>query len=280
MRRHANWSLKVILGIVSLTFIAYFGFNQIQGNQSKESEAFKVGKESIPYAWYHFFYQDAHQKLQEQFKDSEIPESYQNFLQNDASQKVVFRNLVKQFAGSIGLQVTDLELAQKITEDKGFDPVAYKSFLKDFYYRNTFSYEDLVREDLLIQKFQQWAQRTETLPSEDAEVGQWTFETQRKKEIQKVGPITLKERGELFGGMLDLEDYVKIFNLNTKGAVLNPPLKKGDEILSVRLIEFKKIPKEKKSGSEDAPRLPQLVDMWFRQFSKNIPVKSNLKKDF
>lgn len=159
-RRHVGWGLKVILTIIIISFVFFFGYSFIRRG-TQESTAMEVGKEEIPYSKYQFFYNNQYQALREKFKDGEIPDFLLESIRQTVQRLLVQRSLTKQFASSLGFEVRDAELAAFLTKNKDFDPVAYKDFIQYFYRQNGFPYEDFVREDLLIQKFQEWTQKIE-----------------------------------------------------------------------------------------------------------------------
>lgn len=162
MRRHAGWGLKVILGVIIVSFVFFFGFNAIR-EESLDGTAIQVGKEDIAHSRYQFFYNNQYENFRRQMKEAEIPDFLLNTIRQSAERLVVQRSLMRQFSDTLGLEVTDQELAETIVKAKDFDPVEYKNYLQGFYRENGFSYEDLLREDILIQKFQNWSQDLEPL---------------------------------------------------------------------------------------------------------------------
>lgn len=157
LRRHVGWGIKVILGIVIVSFVFFFGYSALQ-KQSTDTVAIQVGREEIPLSRFRFFYDNQYEIFKSKFKDGDMPEFLLKSIQQSTERVLVQRSLLRQFAQKIGIQVSDRELAETITREKDFDPVAYKDFLKNFYRQNGFSYEEMVREDLLLEKFQTWAQ--------------------------------------------------------------------------------------------------------------------------
>lgn len=289
MRRHVSWGLKVILGIIALSFIFYFGYNQLGGQQGREAAVLLVGKEPITSAWFQFFYNEALKRSQEEFKESQVPDFVLKMVQEQTRQQLVFRNLMKQFATQLGIHVTDRELAETIAGEKDFDPISYKDFLKGFFYRNAFAYEDLLREELQVGKFQKWAKSREPqleMPEK------WSFETltltgndkkqlaatifnewkngknplallkKHKLEPKKTGPLSIEEHQNIFQEKLELSEYISLFSMNK-------PVQKGERFLLARIVE--------KNGGKDLQensRKTNLADIWFRDFAKRVKVKS------
>lgn len=174
MRRHAGWGLKVILGVIIVSFVFFFGFNAIR-EESLDGTAIEVGKENIATSRYQFFYNNQYENFRRQMKEAEIPDFLLNTIRQSAERLVVQRSLMRQFSDTLGLKVTDQELAETIVKEKDFDPVEYKNRLQGFYREAGFSYEELLREDLLIQNFQNWSQGLEPLAQlkKEKEVEKW-----------------------------------------------------------------------------------------------------------
>lgn len=287
MRRHAGWGLKAVLGIIAVTFVFYFGYNQISRLATGDATAIQVGGEEISAAWYRFFYNDEYERAKQQFQGQEIPDFYLKIIENQTRQRLVYRNLIRQFAEEVGLAVTDTELAGAIIKTQNFDPVEYKNFLQYFYQNNGFAYEDLVREDLLVAKFQRWAQGFNTAKPAAPQTT-WTFEATlvegKKRQSEKVGPITLKERHKLFelAPIHKTDDFLAIFSLTSANPRLTIPFKTGNEELQVRLVEKKRAAAKEVAGKEAAAPTesgPNLIDYWFREFANKIPVKSRLSQE-
>lgn len=282
MRRHAGWGLKAVLGIIAVTFVFYFGYNQISRMVAGDSTAIQVGGEEITNSWYRFFYNDEYERTKQQFQGQEIPDFYLKIIENQTRQRLVYRNLIRQFASSLGLAVTDMELAEAIIKNRNFDPVEYKNFLQYFFQTNGFSYEDLVREDLLVSKFQEWAQGFNA-PKRALPQTTWTFEATlvegKRRQSEKVGPITLKERHKLFqlAPIHKMDDFLAIFSLTPSNPRLTIPFKTGTEELQVRLVEKKTAAVKEATAPTEAG--PNLIDYWFREFANKIAVKSYLSEE-
>lgn len=205
IRRKVGWTMKIVLGMIAVSFAIYFGYNSIQ-NQGNITAALKVGGEEISMPKYQLFLDREFDRLREQFKtqsgdEAEIPEFYQQIAANAARQRLTFRNLMKQFAKEIGLTVTDLEIAKFVSREPGFDPVSYKSSINSFYLNTGVPYEELLREDLTVGNFQSWSERVDgprNPPAPDTvapgkvtpataatKTPTWTFETVTLKTTDK-----------------------------------------------------------------------------------------------
>jgi len=57
MRKHAGWGLKVVLSVIIVTFVFFFGFNKVN-EQNLDSVALVVGSQSVPLSQFRFFYEN------------------------------------------------------------------------------------------------------------------------------------------------------------------------------------------------------------------------------
>lgn len=162
VRKHVGWGLKVILVVVIVTFVFFFGFNQLY-QKTKDAAAIQVGKQTISFSEYRLAYDNQVDRLRQNMKEGEIPDFLLQSLKNSTQRQLVTKSLIDQFAASIGFKVTDLELRDNILKDKDFDPVAYKNFIRSFYSRYGLSYEDLLRKDILSSNFQKWVEKVEPI---------------------------------------------------------------------------------------------------------------------
>lgn len=307
MRRHVGWGLKVILGVVIVSFVFFFGYTTIQ-QQNSDQVALEVGNEEIPYSRYQFIYDQQYETFAQKFKGGEMPEFVLNSIRQSAQRLLVQRSLTQQFAKELGLQISDAELAAFITKEKDFDPVQYKNFLQYFYRQNGFSYEDLVREDLLLQQFQTWAQKIAPPSPSPLDGIRWSFETlmltgenqrglaekiqaawakgekalelvkQTKKEVQKVGPISFEQRQSLFQNELIEQGTLSLFSLRPAPTGPTQPFAKGDRFFLVRLTKIEGLDKIKTESASLEPKI-NLVDVWFPKFANQAKVESHIPSE-
>ncbi len=306
VRKHIGWGLKVILAVTIVTFVFFFGFNQLY-RQTQDATAIKVGKQSILFAELRIAYDSQVDRLRKSMKDGEIPDFLLKSLKESAQRQLITQSLIDQFAHSHGFKVIDEELRDNILKDKDFDPVAYKNFIRNFYNRYGLSYEDLIRKELLLNDFQSWVQKVEPIDEEKGEI-QWTFETvafpkekkgaafeaqklwslgkeanpllkQNKLAAEKVGPIALDEHKKVFGGQLKREDYAKIFALTRPKSGPLEPFVNQDEFLVVRLLEIKKPGRQKPENKETYLPHFRVTDSFFRAFADKTKVESFIKAD-
>lgn len=305
LRRNVGWTIKLTLGIIALTFVFYFGFTQLGNQIGTEGSALIVGKETIPFSQFRFFFGNALDLAQEQFQGEELPDFYRNMLKEQTRQRLVYRTLATQFSRSLALKVTDRELADFITKNPDFDPVSYKQYLEYFYNQNGLVYEQMIRQDLLIQKFQDLSkthQKTSLL-SENSPT--WVFQTliltgkekepvarqiqaawregkEPKALLKKDGlepkegrPVTLEEKEAIFGRPLTAEQSLLLFSLTPEHPGLQEPIVQEESFLLARL-------KERKEPQDPRPVTDpefSLFDLWFRDTAQKTTVTSLLPEE-
>ena|SRR3989338_7883952 len=162
VRKHVGWGLKAILVVIIVTFVFFFGFNQLN-RPTSDATAIQVGDRSVTFSEYRLSLDNQVDRLRQTMKGGEIPDFLLQSLKNSTQRQLVTQSLVDQFTDSIGFKVTNQELRANIVKEKDFDPVAYKNFIRNFYSRYGLSYEDLLRKDLLSNNFQNWVQRVEPI---------------------------------------------------------------------------------------------------------------------
>lgn len=182
VRKHVGWGLKVILVVIIVTFVFFFGFNQYY-QRTSDATAIQVGKQAITFSELRITYDGQVDNLRKTMKDGEMPEFLLKSIKESARRQLVTQSLIDQFAHRIGFNVVDQELRDNILKEKDFDPVAYKNFIRNFYNRYGLSYEDLIRKELLLNDFQNWVQRVEPISQPIAE-----SDTKNKKKKNKELP--------------------------------------------------------------------------------------------
>ncbi len=285
MRRHQTWALKLILAVIIISFIFFFGFNQIR--EASQGFALKINGDTISSNEYQLFYDQQYEQYKKMFQGQEMPDFLSKSIRASTQRLLAQRKLLTRFGESLGFTVTDQELANWIvqhykegTED--FDPIAYKNFLSQFQSRNRLSYEDLLKEDLLVQKIQDWLAKGDqvspllTQSLQDQQKSKWTFEVldaKTKKVAQKVGPISIGEYPQLFRSPLPLEQYVPIFQLTSAKPLLGKPIEQDGKSYLVRLVK-----KETKEETK-APEKLSLGQQWVAALLEKAKIKSNLPSE-
>lgn len=304
MRKHIGWGLKVLLVVIIVTFVFFFGYNTLR-EQSQDATAIQIGEASIPFAEFRLFYDQQLENIRATLKEGQVPDFILKNIQSSTQRQLVTRALINQFARQLGLHVTDQELADHIVKEKDFDPVAYKNFIQNFHSRYGIAYEGLIREDLMVKDFQEWMQKAEPVDTVQTKP-EWTFETviltgeDKKKpaeEIQSlwhggkeatpllkknkltantVGPLSLGDRPRLFQGQLNIDQYAEILALSRPKSAPAKPFQGGKSFLAIRLLE-----KKKASSKETRAAFPlfRVTDAWFDAFAAKTKVVSHITPD-
>lgn len=172
-----------------------------------------------------------------------------------------------------------------------FDPIFYRhQFLPFFEDRYGVNYESMTRQDLSIDILQKYFSNLGDKPAGEAENIMWTFEVaavdpialtekkviesesgahkiaeqfisssnnwrrladQNKIEIKTVGPITISERSRILGERATMEELEQVFTLEENNPVIKSPIKRGERLFVVRLVEKKKAPIAQKEKRTD-----------------------------
>ena len=247
----------------------------------------KINGDTISSNEYQLFYDQQLEHYRKMFQGQEMPDFLSKSIRSSTQRLLAQRKLLTHFGEALGFSVTDQELADWILEhykdeNGSFDPIAYKNFLSQFQARNHLSYETLLKEDLLVQKTQDWLQKGDqvspvlTKALQEQQKSQWTFEisdAKTKKVTEKVGPISMSDDDRLFHGALPLEQYASLFKLTTAKPLLEKPIEQDGKSYLVRLIK-REAAKESKT-----PEPPSLADPWVSQLLEKANIKSNLPEE-
>ena len=161
LRRHAaSYLIKVILGMIIVSFVFFYGWSKIQRSKqlgNPDGEAAKINGNPIPYSEYSFLYEQAANRLGSNIQSSDDKKAIQGVLRSMAINQAIRRHMTLQLAKKSGIQVSDQELASYIqkqftNEDGVFDKNFYLTkYLPYFRNRYGIDYENLLKQDLLIQ---------------------------------------------------------------------------------------------------------------------------------
>ncbi|MDP2599651.1 MAG: SurA N-terminal domain-containing protein [Deltaproteobacteria bacterium] len=185
VRKHVGWGLKALLVVIIVTFVFFFGFNQLY-QPTDDATAILVGKQDITFSEYRLVYDNQVDNLRRNMKDGEIPDFLLQSLKTSTQRQLVTKSLVDQFAASIGFKVTDQELRDNILKEKDFDPVSYKNFIRSFYSRYGLSYEALLRKDLLADNFQKWVEKVEPVAEGPGTKDQGPRTKSKKQKVKEI----------------------------------------------------------------------------------------------
>lgn len=301
IRRHVSWGLKVILGAVIVTFVFFFGYNEIR--QADQTVAIKVNDHKIPFAEYSFFYDNQYEQFRRMFKNEsgEMPDFILQSVKAQTQRQLVQRVLLKNLAGQMGLEIPDAVLADWIVtnfKQEGqteFDPLAYKNYLRYFQDRFHLPYETLIHDDLLLDKTQNWldavVKTAPDLAQQDKalQAVQWTFEKAqtdtkekaadlKKLKFEKVGPITVSQRRQLISEELDTGTWAQIFGLSKLSPVLSEPIAVGGKFVWVRFVSKNTQKEEPKTESQN-PSLSDFTSQWLGALAQKAEIKVYLPEE-
>lgn len=184
MRRHAkSWLIKVLIAIIAVVFVFYFGYSFTERRASRMAS---VNGDVITVAEYEKAYRNLLEGLQREYRgmwDDNLIKVFD--LKNRALDGLVTQKLVSQEAKKIGLDVTEKEIQEKILSypafqfREGFDESRYRSVLLN----NRMTpedFEEVLAQELLQEKVQQFL--TTFSPVTEQEVlDQYTYANRKVK---------------------------------------------------------------------------------------------------
>jgi len=305
LRKNArSWLIKLTLGAIIISFAFFFGYNRmtrakksIKGLAPGQAVATVNGVE-ISDTEFSFFFDRNMERLKGAFKGEGMAETIHKFAQNMTLQQMIQRQLLLQTSRSLGIRVTDAELAATIRKnpelirDGEFDPIFYRhQYLPYFENRFGINYEELLRQDLTINALERLFAGTESKAPEQNESALWTFEVASKavkdeaeekafldslaknrSAFKTVGPIPIEERAKILNGRGTFEDFEKIFALNAAHPVLDKPVKIGDEVFVVRFVGRKTSPVKATQEKQT-----EFLDSWIREQAKTANIVTYLQ---
>lgn len=190
LRKHASsWLIKFLLGAIIISFAFFFGYNRmtrarraIKGLTPGQPVA-AVNGVDISDTEFRFFYDRNLERLKDTFKGESMAASVQKFAQTMTLQQLIQREMMLQTAGSLGVRITDEQLAATIRKnpelikDGEFDPIFYRhQYLPYFENRFGINYEELIRQDLAIETLESLFAGVDAKPAAETESTLWTFE--------------------------------------------------------------------------------------------------------
>ncbi|MFH1874915.1 MAG: SurA N-terminal domain-containing protein [Pseudomonadota bacterium] len=96
-----------------------------------------------------------------------------------------------------------------------------------------------------------------------------------KAVVQKIGPISLAEKNKVLQGLGTFENYKTIFSLNQNSPVLKQPIKHGDKIFVIGLIEQKEVSKENEKNNTDSTNITSdFLNLWLQQEMSEAEVET------
>ena len=162
-KKAASWVIKVLLAAIILSFMFFFGYTQLSSQfMGSEPLVARVGDEGITQKSYYSALNRSLEQLKKNFKDTEINDSIQDMLKNNIYNQLVNEKIRILFAESLGLNIPSETLALEIkknpalNKDGFFDIEFYHRDYRPYFQRQYgVDYEKLLKEELLINQFQQ-----------------------------------------------------------------------------------------------------------------------------
>lgn len=157
IRKHAqSWLIKVLLGLIIVTFVISFGVGQFA---NPKQVLVKIGSQEIMVRDFQQLYQRELDTLRRQFPENADEVATRQNLRKRVYDNMVDRILVRQAAADAGLLVGDGEVSDSITalevfrQENEFDPDLYRRILQQNR-RTPQGFEEETRTDLLVGKYQ------------------------------------------------------------------------------------------------------------------------------
>ncbi len=135
MRKHAkSWLIKVLIAIIAIVFVFYFGYSFTSDRTIKVAS---VNGEIITGLEYQKTYQEMREALFRQYRDVWSDNLVEMFnLKNRALESLIIEKLISSEARSLGLEITEEEIQHALmrypgfqTEDGKFDMGRYRALL-------------------------------------------------------------------------------------------------------------------------------------------------------
>lgn len=160
LRKHKeNLMIKIILGLISIAFIFFFGSSTLrQGNTETNSPA-TVNGVRINATKAKYLLNVQMEQLREVFKDK-VPDGFSQNMKSSVIANLINQELLRQELGKMGLKTTRVELASFIKDSKQFynngkfDMNYYQErFLPGYQLTVGSSFETDTMDDLMTEKF-------------------------------------------------------------------------------------------------------------------------------
>ena len=123
MRKHAgSWVIKLVFGLIILSFALFFGYNQIESSRVEAERLMAlVGDRPISRQEYEARLDEAYDRIRESLK-GEAPPNLETLLKSTILQQLISREVSCLFANSLGIEVSDPSVARAIQQDPSFSP--------------------------------------------------------------------------------------------------------------------------------------------------------------
>jgi len=311
IRKHSrSWAIKLPIIAIIIVFALFFGYSAMRnsGRSGSDKPVGTVNGRPLMASQFRYFSESNIGQIKQSLQGGEIPDFLMDMAKQNTMRQLVSREVALSEADALGVVITDSQLANEIRSSQAafqggeFDPAFYtERFLPHFKSRYGLSYEDFVRDDMRISSFasifkgvgekieparspsDQWTFSVVELPAEDGNLASellapsanWK-DILSKKELSenKVGPISVAQRGRIAGGNLTASEYGEIFSLEKKNSTTGKSYTSGDKTYVIRLVE-KKVGKE--DDKADAPHKPDFFRTWMSKLLASAKVESYLE---
>lgn len=212
--REWNWGIKVILGLVILSFVIFFAGNFAGVDNTNGHYIARVGKDKID----NVEFQNTYQMLKKQQKEYYGNENESNpqldaFFRQQAAQSLVDRKLMLREAKKAGIIATEKEIQETIEEypfftDKNGQFVSmdiYQRIIDMNFHMDVPKFEKAVAEDIIINKFNDYI--TAAMLVTDKEVEEQYRKSNLTAKIDYVLFESKSEAGEIQVQPEDLRAY-------------------------------------------------------------------------
>jgi peptidyl-prolyl cis-trans isomerase D len=160
MRKHAkSWLIKILIGIIALVFIFYFGYSFTSDEGAKVAE---VNGEVISLMEYENAYRELLTGLQQEYQDMWSDSLIEAFdLKSRALESLIEEKIIRREAEKTGLDVTEKEIRDRIIEfpafqyNGSFDSNRYRALLAN-YGMSAEDFEESIAQELLQEKLMQF----------------------------------------------------------------------------------------------------------------------------
>lgn len=159
-QRRQNILIKIILGVIILSFAAFFGATTLSPGARRAGTPARVNGEDINPQLFAYVYNSQLDKMRSLFKEK-IPENFLNNIRQSVLGSLINRQLIVQNLKKLGLGASPDEVADYVKNDPlarnprtgEFDFDYYvNNFLPGFQYSRGISYERYVKDSLASQK--------------------------------------------------------------------------------------------------------------------------------
>ncbi|MBU4484246.1 SurA N-terminal domain-containing protein, partial [bacterium] len=239
----ASWMIKVLLGMIVLSFIFFFGYSRISKSAGKGIVA-SVNGDPIYMSEYQMTLENIFQFYKNLYTDQELPEYLVQSIKHGALRQLIHNRLLNQLADSLGIKVTDLELREEIIKSPIF--VRDGKFDKEFY-RNTYipyfkskyniDFEKIRRDEIQLTKIRKLftdGQKTsplEALQEYQIKNTKWTFESVEIDPQALVNDKVVENTDEVKNIAKELNDTIETWKARSILSKFN--LKKNEYTVSI-----------------------------------------------